>query len=48
MGAGYGIPAEQSEASAEQLEARLNVLRAEMGYRIARAELEQAAGRLAR
>ena len=48
MGAGYGIPAEQSEASADQLEARLTVLRVEMGYRIARAELEQAAGRLAR
>ena len=48
MGAGYGIPAEQSEASADQLEARLNVLRADMGFRIARAELEQAAGRLAR
>ena len=48
MGAGYGVPAEQSEASADQLEARLNVLRVDMGYRIARAELEQAAGRLAR
>jgi outer membrane protein TolC len=48
MVAGYGVPAEQSEASADQLEARLNVLRVDMGYRIARAELEQAAGRLAR
>ncbi len=48
MGAGYGIPAEQSEATADRLEADLNVLRAEMGYRIARAELEQGAGRLAR
>ncbi|MEO5814555.1 MAG: TolC family protein [Gemmatimonadaceae bacterium] len=47
-GAGYGIPADQSEATADRLEADLNVLRAEMGYRIARAELEQAAGRLAR
>ena len=47
-GAGYGVPAEQSEATADRLEADLNVLRAEMGYRIARAELEQAAGRLAR
>lgn len=46
--AGYGVPAEQSEASADRLEADFNVLRAEMGYRIARAELDQAAGRLAR
>lgn len=48
LGAGYGVPAEQSEATADQLEARLNVLRVDMGCRIARAELEQAAGRLAR
>ena len=48
MGSGYGIPAEHSEATADRLEADLNVLKAEMGYRIARAELEQAAGRLAR
>jgi outer membrane protein TolC len=47
-GAGFGVPAEQSEATADRLEADLNVLRAEMGYRIARAELEQSAGRLAR
>lgn len=46
--AGYGIAAEQSEATADRLEADLNVLRAEMGYRIARAELDQAAGRLGR
>jgi outer membrane protein TolC len=46
--AGYGVPAEQSEATADRLEADFNVLRAEMGYRIARAELDQAAGRLAR
>lgn len=44
-GAGYGVPAEEREATADRLEADLNVLRAEMGYRIARAELEQAAGR---
>ncbi|MEO8334014.1 MAG: TolC family protein [bacterium] len=48
MDAGYGVPTEQSEATADRLEADLNVLRAEMGYRIARAELEQAAGQLAR
>lgn len=47
-GAGYGVPAEESEATADRLEADLNVLRAEMGYRIARAELEQASGRLMR
>ncbi len=47
LGAGYGIPAEQSEATADRLEAELNVIRADMGYRLARAELEQAAGRLA-
>lgn len=47
-GAGLGVAAEQSEATADRLEADLNVLRAEMGYRLARAELEQAAGRLAR
>lgn len=45
--AGYGIPADQSEASADRLEADLNVIRAEMGYRLARAELDQASGRLA-
>jgi outer membrane protein len=46
-GAGLGMAAEQSEAVADRLEADLNVLRAEMGYRLARAELDQAAGRLA-
>ncbi|MEP6992238.1 MAG: TolC family protein [bacterium] len=46
--AGYGVPADQSEATADRLEADLNVLRADLGYRIARAELEQAAGTLAR
>jgi outer membrane protein TolC len=44
--AGLGIPADQSEATGDQLEADLNVIRAELGYRLARAELEQAAGRL--
>lgn len=47
-GAGLGLAAEQSEALADRLEADLNVMRAEMGYRLARAELDQAAGRLAR
>jgi outer membrane protein TolC len=46
--AGYSLQAEQREANADRLEAELNVLRAEMGYRIARAELELAAGRLTR
>ena len=46
--AGLGVAAEQSEATADQLEAQLNVMRAEMAYRLARAELDQAAGRLAR
>ena len=45
---GLGVQAEQSEAAADRLEAELNVLRAEMGYRLARAELDLAAGRLAR
>ena len=48
MRAGYGVPAEQSEATADRLAADFNVLRVDMGYRIARAELEQAAGKLAR
>ncbi|MGH7617709.1 MAG: TolC family protein [Gemmatimonadaceae bacterium] len=47
-GAGYGVPQDESEASADQLDAELNVLKAEMGYRIACAELDQAAGRLSR
>jgi outer membrane protein TolC len=47
-GAGYGVPAEESEAAADRIEAEYNMMRAEMGYRLARAELEQAAGRLAR
>jgi len=47
-GAGYGVPSEESEATADRIEAEYNVMRAEMGYRLARAELEQAAGRLAR
>jgi outer membrane protein TolC len=47
-GAGYGVPAEESEADADRLEAELNVLRAQLGYLLSRAELEQAAGRLAR
>jgi outer membrane protein len=47
-GAGYGVPAEEREASADRLEADLNVLRAQLGFLLARAELEQAAGRLAR
>ena len=46
--AGFGVEAEQREANADRLEADLNVLRAEMGFRVALAELEQAAGRLAR
>lgn len=46
--AGYGVQADQTQASADRLEGELDVLRAEMGYRIARAELDQAAGRLAR
>jgi outer membrane protein TolC len=46
--AGFGVEAEQREANADRLDAELNVLRAEMGYRIALAELDQAAGRLAR
>jgi outer membrane protein TolC len=46
--AGFSVEAEQREANADRLEAELNMLRAEMGFRIARAELEQAAGRLAR
>lgn len=45
--AGYGIPADQSEASADRLEADLNLVRALMGYRLARAELDQVSGRLA-
>jgi len=45
---GLGVQAEQSEAAADRLEAELNVMRAEMGYRLARAELDLAAGRLAR
>jgi outer membrane protein TolC len=44
--AGYGVPAEQREASADRMDADLNVLKAELGYRIAVAELEMAAGRL--
>lgn len=44
--AGYGVPADESEATADRLEADLDVLRAEMGYRIARAELDQLAGKL--
>jgi outer membrane protein len=44
--AGLGIPGDQSEAGGDRLEAELNVIRAELGYRLARAELEQAAGRL--
>lgn len=47
MTAGYGVPAEQREANADRLEAALNLLRAEMGFRIALAELELAAGTLA-
>ncbi|MGH7653661.1 MAG: TolC family protein [Gemmatimonadaceae bacterium] len=46
--AGYAVTGDQSEAAADRLDAELNVMRAEMGYRVARAELEQAAGRLAR
>lgn len=46
QGAGLGVPADQSAATADQLDADLNVLKAEMGYRIARAELDQLAGRL--
>lgn len=46
--AGLAVPGDESEATADRLEAELNMLRAEMGYRIASAELEQAAGRLAR
>jgi hypothetical protein len=42
------MAADQSEATADRLEADLNVIRAEMGYRLARAELDLAAGRLAR
>jgi outer membrane protein len=45
-GAGLGVAAEQSEATADSLEAELNVIRAEMGYRLARAELDKASGRL--
>jgi outer membrane protein TolC len=44
--AGYAVPADESAATADQLDADLNVLKAEMGYRIARAELDQLAGRL--
>jgi len=45
---GLGVQAEQSEAAADRLEAELNVMRAEMSYRLSRAELDLAAGRLAR
>ncbi len=46
-GAGYGIRADESNAQADRIEADLDVLRAAMAYRIARAELDQTAGRLA-
>jgi outer membrane protein TolC len=45
---GYGVPALQREATADRLEAEQDFLKAEMGERIARAELEQAAGVLGR
>jgi outer membrane protein TolC len=46
QGAGFGVPADQSAATADRLDADLNVLKADMGYRIARAELDELAGRL--
>lgn len=47
-GAGYGLQADESDATADRLEAELNVMRAELAFLLARAELDQAAGRLAR
>lgn len=41
---GYGVPVVQSEAEADRLEAEKDLLRAQLGYRIAVAELEKAAG----
>lgn len=41
---GYGVPAIEAEAEADRLEAQMDMLRAQLGYRIAVAELEKAAG----
>jgi multidrug efflux pump subunit AcrB len=41
---GYGVQALEAEAAADKLEAATDLLRAQLGYRIAVAELEKAAG----
>jgi outer membrane protein TolC len=46
--AGYAVPAQQHEATAERLEAEMDLLRAQFGYRIAQAELGKASGSLGR
>jgi outer membrane protein TolC len=45
---GYGVDAEDREAAAERLEADLDLLKAQLGYMIALAELERATGALGR
>jgi outer membrane protein TolC len=46
--AGYAVATEARAANADRLEAEMNRMKAEMGYRIALAELDKAAGTLAR
>jgi hypothetical protein len=46
--AGYAVAAQEREAIADRLEAEMDMLKAEMGYRIAIAELGRAAGILGR
>ena len=46
--AGYAVAAQEREAIADRLEAEMDMLKAEMGYRIAFAELGRAAGILGR
>jgi outer membrane protein TolC len=44
---GYAVPAQEHEANAEGMEAKSDLLKAQLGYRIAWAELQKASGTLA-
>lgn len=46
--AGYAVPADAEDAVADRMEASLDYLKAQLGYRIAVAELQKAAGTLGR
>ena len=48
VSSGYAVPADGLDAAADRLEGELDLLKAELGYRVALAELERATGTLGR